>query len=588
MQSLLALFPQSPNSTGLRAPVMESRAVCTSDVECACPFFAEAAAAESVVTQPDSSLEAGEPPRPRRRRVEKPSPYSNLGHRVGQQLFGQNQDVRLVQSPGEKVDPLRSHSFDVHQAKLTDIAKHCLAGGVRMIWSGTDAYMPFTKILVTAGSGCGLRRRPMVRKWHSENFLIPTDTISVTCFFRQSILSSPVIGMRFASSITAKTDPGAAVDELLAPLDARVTPGDVDLALFFITNHYDDDLDLILDRMSQVLPHALLLGCTAEGTIGVDKELERTASMSLLVASLPDVDIRPFHLQQSQLESAKTADDWERLVGVSPESKPTFICLADPFSIAIYDFLDQINANYPQCPVVGGIASAGRAPRQNRLVLGGAVHQEGMVGVALAGNLHVETVVSQGCRPIGKSFIVTKAEGNIVHELGRKPALEQLHSVLSKLDKSEELLARESMFLGRAIDEYKGRFGRGDFLIHNILGADRKSGAIGIAGQVKVGTTVQFHVRDAQSADEDLRAMLSPHTATEPEGALLFGCNGRGTHMWPQPGHDIGVIRNLLGNVPIAGFFCGGEFGPVGGRNFVHGFTASIALFHPPSAATEA
>jgi small ligand-binding sensory domain FIST len=386
--------------------------------------------------------------------------------------------------------------------------------------------------------------------------------------------------MRFASSITTKSKPSDAIEELLAPLDARVTPGDIDLAMLFVTDHYAEAVDLVLDRLTQVVPHALILGCTAEGTIGVDKEVERTASMSLLVASLPDVDIRPFYLQQKQLEASKTAGDWERIVGVSPESKPTFVCLADPFSIAVYDFLDQMNAHYPQCPVVGGIASAGRAPRQNRLILGGAVHQEGMVGAALTGNLRVDTVVSQGCRPIGKSFIVTKAEGNIIHELGRKPALEQLHSVLTKLAEPEEQLARESMFLGRAIDEYKGRFGRGDFLIHNILGADRKSGAIGIAGQVKVGTTVQFHVRDAQSADEDLRAMLAPHAATEPEGALLFGCNGRGTHMWPEPGHDVTVLRELLGNVPVAGFFCGGEFGPVGGRNFVHGFTASIALFH--------
>lgn len=390
--------------------------------------------------------------------------------------------------------------------------------------------------------------------------------------------------MRFASSITTQKDPGKAIQELLAPLDARVTPGEVDLALLFITDHYGDALDLILERVAQVVPHALLLGCTAEGTIGVDKELERTASMSLLVASLPDVDIRPFHLQQKQLETARSANDWERIVGVSPESMPTFICLADPFSIAVYDYLEQMNAHYPQCPVVGGIASAGRAPRQNRLILGGVVQQEGMVGAALSGNLRVETVVSQGCRPIGKSFLVTKAEGNIIHELGRKPALEQLHSVLTKLAEPEEQLARESLFLGRVIDEYKGQFGRGDFLIHNILGADRKSGALGIAGQVKVGTTVQFHVRDAQSADEDLRAMLGAHAATEPEGALLFGCNGRGTHMWPEPGHDVGVLRQLLGNVPVAGFFCGGEFGPVGGRNFVHGFTASIALFHSPSA----
>jgi small ligand-binding sensory domain FIST len=388
--------------------------------------------------------------------------------------------------------------------------------------------------------------------------------------------------MRFASSITMKENPAHAVEELLAPLDARITPGDIDLALLFFTNHYDDGLDLIVDRMNQFLPHALLTGCSAEGTIGVDQELERVPSMSLLVASLPDVVIRPFHLQQGQLEAAQSAADWERIVGVQPESKPVFICLADPFSIAVYEFLEQMNINYPRCPVVGGIASAGRAPRQNRLLLGNLAHPDGMVGAALTGNLRVDTVVSQGCRPIGKPFVVTKVEGNIIHELGRRPALEQLHGVLTKLAEPDEQLARESMFLGRVIDEYKGNFGRGDFLIHNILGADRKSGALGIAGYIKVGSTVQFHVRDAQSADEDLRAMLAAHADSEPEGALLFGCNGRGTHMWTQPGHDIGVLRQMVGEVPVAGFFCGGEFGPVGGRNFVHGFTASIALFHSP------
>lgn len=390
--------------------------------------------------------------------------------------------------------------------------------------------------------------------------------------------------MRFASSITTRDEAAAAVEELLAPIDARVTPGEVDIALLFMTTHYDDGLDLVLDRVGHALPRALLLGCTAEGTIGVDREIERAPSISLLAASLPDVDVRPFHLEQKQLEASKTEADWERIVGVSPESKPTFLCLADPFSIAVYDFLDQMNEHYPHCPVIGGIASAGRAPRQNRLILAGDTHREGLVGMALSGNLRVKTVVSQGCRPIGKSFIVTKAEGNIIHELGRRPALEQLHAVLTSLKGADEQLARESMFLGRVIDEYKASFGRGDFLIHNILGADRKTGAIGIAGQVKVGSTVQFHVRDAQSADEDLNAMLLPHVATAPEGALLFGCNGRGTHMWPQPGHDIGVLRRLLGDVPVAGFFCGGEFGPVGGRNFIHGFTASIALFHSPSA----
>ncbi len=388
--------------------------------------------------------------------------------------------------------------------------------------------------------------------------------------------------MRFASSITAAEDVQQAIAELLAPLDAHVTPGMVDLAILFATGHFKEELPQVVEQVQQKLPSAVLLGCTAEGTIGVDRELERVASMSLLAASMPDVRVRPFHVRQKDIETAKTAHDWERLVGASPESRPTFIALGDPFSVAIHAAIDQINSLYPGAPLVGGVASAAREPRQNQLILNGDIYQEGLVGVALTGCLAVKTVVSQGCRPIGKPYVITRGERNIVHELGGRPALEQLQNALVKLSPEDQELARQSLFVGRVIDEYKGRFGRGDFLIHNILGADRKTGSIGIAGHARTGATVQFHVRDAQSADEDLRAMLGAHAGTAVRGAALFGCNGRGTHMWPTPGHDVRVLREMLGNVPVAGFFCAGEFGPVGGKNFVHGFTASIALFYEP------
>jgi small ligand-binding sensory domain FIST len=199
--------------------------------------------------------------------------------------------------------------------------------------------------------------------------------------------------------------------------------------------------------------------------------------------------------------------------------------------------------------------------------------------VALTGAVTVDTVVSQGCRPIGKPFVITKGARNIVYELGGKAALNQLHEVIVSLSEDDEQLARQSLLLGRVIDEYKDHFTRGDFLIHNIIGADRSNGAMAIAGHARVGATVQFHVRDAASADEDLRSLLAPYVGRDVKGALLFGCNGRGTNMWPKAGHDVGVLQEVLGNVPVAGFFCGGEFGPVSGKNFVHGFTASIALF---------
>jgi len=387
--------------------------------------------------------------------------------------------------------------------------------------------------------------------------------------------------MRFASSITTATESTQAVDELLATIGERVTPGMVDLALWFTTAHFEDQIEDVVERLSEAMPHAVLLGCTAEGTIGVDREIERLPSMSLLVATLPEVCIRPFQLTQAEFEDMDTPEHWERKTGVSPESEPVFISLVDPFRLDIQGYVETINTVYSGAPLVGGVASAAREPQQNRLIVGGEIYRDGAVGVTLTGgDLTMKTVVSQGCRPIGKPFVITKGKRNVVQEMGGKPALAQLHSVLVDLSEEDERLARQSLFVGRVIDEYKDHFTRGDFLIQNIVGLDRNSGAIAIAGHAKVGTTLQFHVRDAKSADDDLRKLLSRHDGRQIAGAMLFGCNGRGTHMWPEPGHDIRVLRELLGDVPVAGMFCGGEFGPVGGRNFIHGFTASIALFY--------
>jgi len=393
--------------------------------------------------------------------------------------------------------------------------------------------------------------------------------------------------LRFASSITAASDAEKAVDELLAPIGERVTPGMADLALLFATAHFEDELPEVVERVCKAFPTAIVSGCTAEGTIGFDREIERTPSMSLLVACMPDVTVRPFYVHQEQLESVANVFDWERLTGVSPESRPTFVAFGDPFSANIPAFVDQINSTFPGAPLIGGVASAARAPGENRLIGAGEIHREGIVGLTLTGRLTVHTIVSQGCRPIGRHFVITKGDRNVIFELGGRTALEQLQNVLVSLSPEDEQLAKQSLLIGRVIDERKETFSRGDFLIHNILGVDRKSGAIGIAGHARVGTTVQFHVRDADSADEDLRSLLTPFVARDVRGAILFGCNGRGTSMWPKPGHDARVLKEIFGDVPTGGFFCGGEFGPIGGNNYIHGFTASIALIGEPEADCE-
>lgn len=388
--------------------------------------------------------------------------------------------------------------------------------------------------------------------------------------------------MQFASSISARPDADRAVEELLAPIDQQMTPGMADVVLFFATAHYEDEFAAVLDRVQSFFSTAALIGCTAEGTLGVDREVERAPSMALLALSLPDVAVRPFHLRQRELEALDTLADWERAVGVSPENKPVFLAFADPFRFNVLGFVDLLTQVYPGAPLFGGIASAASRPGENTLLALGEQFHDGAVGVALSGKLVVHPVVSQGCRPIGRPFVITKGERNIIWELGGLPPLAQLQAVLNDLPPGDESLARESLFVGRVIDEYKETFGRGDFLIHNLMGADKGTGAIAIAGPARRGATVQFHVRDAASADEDLRESLAPYANLPIGGAMLFSCNGRGTRMWPEPHHDIRVLRETVGKVPVAGFFCGGEFGPVGPRNFVHGFTASIALIEAP------
>jgi small ligand-binding sensory domain FIST len=215
-------------------------------------------------------------------------------------------------------------------------------------------------------------------------------------------------------------------------------------------------------------------------------------------------------------------------------------------------------------------------------LFGGEIRDQGAVGVVLQGPLGLRTIVSQGCRPIGRPMVITKAEDNMIHELGGRSALEQLRELWQTLSAEDQKLLQQGLHIGRVISEYQDEFQRGDFLVRNVMHLDRSSGALFITDQVRVGQTVQFHVRDAATADEDLHALLQLDVSAhekKPSGALLFSCNGRGSRLFAQPNHDASVIHAEVGAIPLAGFFAQGELGPVGGQNFIHGFTASVALF---------
>ena len=328
------------------------------------------------------------------------------------------------------------------------------------------------------------------------------------------------------------------------------------------------------------------LGCSGEGVIAGSEEIETAAALTIWVACLPDVKLTPLQLSVSQLQDQIRMPGWPE---PGPE-KSTFLLLADPFSTPMQEVLSLMNDRYPHGSAGGGLAGGGQDSGENRLLLNDQSFDGGVVGVQLTGPIAVRTVTSQGCRPIGERFVVTRAEQNLIYELGGVSALKRLQDVFESMGGAQRRDAHRALHLGIVIDEHGSHFERGDFLVRNLIGADQQAGAVAIGDVVQEGQTVQFHLRDATSASEDLHLRLAEDRAKHnnpPLGALLFSCCGRGEGLFGHPHHDSGVVRERLGPIPTAGFFAQGEIGPVGGRNFLHGYTASVVIFSEPDSRKE-
>jgi small ligand-binding sensory domain FIST len=311
---------------------------------------------------------------------------------------------------------------------------------------------------------------------------------------------------------------------------------------------------------------------TVGAVIGGGIEVEDEPAFSAFAARLERATIVPARLAAVETPDGGAIGGWPEGV----DEHHTLLLLADPFTFPADALLERLAEDRPDLTVIGGLASAAGRPGGNRLVLDGATHADGAVGLFLDDEVVVRTVVSQGCRPVGRPLTVTAADGQFVKELGGVPAMDRLRELVAEASEDERQLLAQGLHVGIVVDEHRVDFGRGDFLVRNVLGADRETGAIAVGDRVSVGQTLQFHVRDAAAADEDLRELLAGHAA---DAALLFTCNGRGRRLFGEPDHDAGTIETLLGPLPLAGAFCAGEIGPVGPRSFLHGFTASVALF---------
>jgi small ligand-binding sensory domain FIST len=383
--------------------------------------------------------------------------------------------------------------------------------------------------------------------------------------------------------MTSRTELGPALEEAVGQLAKTLGGKRPHLLMVFFTGDHSHHADGLRAGLVERLQPDVLMGCAASGVIAGRNESQHQPGLVIWGAHWPGVELTPFALRPVHGQSTPALEGWPDPVDVGRDAG--FLVLADPYSAHSEVLLPEFARRFPQQVLVGGLASSTTSTHEGRLLTTESVVPEGLVGVAVGGSVQVETVVSQGCRPVGHHFVITDSNQHMIHRLGGKPALEQLQATLGEADeKAQQLMAQGALHIGRVVDERKSSFGPGDFLVRNLLGVDSAARSIAISDHVRPGQTIQFMVRDPAAAHADLETLLEPQrNRPTPLGALMFTCNGRGSRFFGRPNHDVDSLHTAVGPVPTAGFFAAGEIGPVGGQPFLHGLTASIALFRERS-----
>jgi small ligand-binding sensory domain FIST len=393
--------------------------------------------------------------------------------------------------------------------------------------------------------------------------------------------------VKWASSISVDSSLPEALEETTRQLKERL--GDAvepHIALVFVSPHHRARFSHIASGLQQQMPHTVIVGSSGAGVIGAGREVEASPALSITVGHLPGVKITARHISSHSLPSPDAPPDaWHEMAGVAPEDVPQFLMLIDPFSLSAAELIRGVDFAFPSSVTIGGLASGGFGPGANALFCNGHVFTEGAVGVAFSGNIILDTVVAQGCRPLGEPMRITRAEANFLLEIDGEPPLRVLEQLYENLPEQDRALMQRNLFMGLAMDPLEDDLRQGGFLIRNLLGADTERGALAIGSPIHEGQLVQFHVRDSQTSREDLSACLEGYMdqagGPPAAGAVLFSCVGRGQGLYGRPNHDSDLFGRLMGDVPLGGFFCDGELGPVAGSTYLHTYTSSFAIFRP-------
>ena len=392
--------------------------------------------------------------------------------------------------------------------------------------------------------------------------------------------------MRWISALSNHSDLPTAVDEATRDIVDALEGSTPDLVVAFVSEHHRSEYPTLPPLVRNRLGDPVLIGCSAGGVIGACHESESESAVALTAAVLPGTDLAPFWLDRSLMPySGAPTPVWEKALGVATSADPSFILMGDPYSFDTEQLLPVLDRMFPASPKVGGLASGAERAGEVALFLNDQTYRSGMVGLALSGSVTMSTIVAQGCRPIGEPLFVTGLDGTTLTGLDGQPPLVALRNVLSGLSTQDQELAGHSLLAGIAMEPAQQPYARGDFVIRNITALDTDSGRLQISARLRENSIVQFHLRDAKTSTEELEDLLRAYrrdvNQATPVGGLLFSCLGRGRHLYGVEGHDSGLFHDLLGDIPLSGFFGNGEIGPVHGETFLHGYTSAFGLFSP-------
>ena len=390
--------------------------------------------------------------------------------------------------------------------------------------------------------------------------------------------------MHWCSSVSNSPSLDLAIEDVTREISKKLGNNKPDLGLVFISSHHSSSYEEITEKIKEKINCEFILWCSGSGVIGEGKEFEYLPGVSLTVASLPNVTLKPFHFTQDILPNPdESPDAWKESVDVLDDDPKTIILFPDPFSIRTEYVLDGLDFAFPNTKIIGALASGGNKPGDNALFVNGETYSKGCSGVVISGDFELDILVAQSCRPIGEPMIVTQSNNNVINELDSDLPIVAIKKLYDELPEDEKGIMNNALQIGILMDRLGDIDDEITYMIRNISSIDKDTGSISIGESITDGQVVQFHLRDSGAAQEELKKMLTEYKINDDQiikSTLMFSSVGRGKYLLGESHHDINLYKNIIdNNSPITGFFSNGEISPIGDRTYLHGYTSSFAIF---------